>query len=425
MKIVGGPLKGAEIALVAGTRVKVGSGDGCDILVADSTLGKAAFELDVGEDEVTITTPDGAAKTMLDYEAWEFGSSAFAVGAAEGAWPEIVWPGKESEEGSGKSEEGRGKSEEMPSGKAEDARPETEDGTGGEKEPARGSRLMVVVLAAVAVALVLIALLCLRSCRNCGAELGESSAPCATLAGVAQRYGLAVVETNGQSVIRGDLKCRSERLAATAEAFQAQPGVEVDLSDDESLLEAAEALVSMVAGDSLKVVGATNRVIALKGKVASQEALRGILGALDRDVPCVSKVDCAQVVCDFKPVAMPIVSLKDLEPMTPERRLTVPRRTDETEEAEAVRQEVRVVPEAPVRSEAPVPAPAARRGGNGKTAAPRLPLCGILTVPYPCIILKDGARVSEGGEFGGYVVEKIGADALTLRSGKRTFEWKP
>ena len=112
LKIVGGPLKGAEIALVAGTKVKVGSGDDCDVLVSDPTLEKFAFELDVAEDEVTITTPDGAAKTMLDCEAKEFGSSAFAVGPAEGKWQEIVWAEKKSEEGSGKSEEGRGKSEE-------------------------------------------------------------------------------------------------------------------------------------------------------------------------------------------------------------------------------------------------------------------------------------------------------------------------
>ena len=110
---MGGPLKGAEIALVAGTRVKVGSGDGCDILVADPTLGKAAFELDVGEDEVTIVTSDGTAKTMLDFEAREFGASAFAIGPAEGAWQEIVWTEKR-EEGVGNGEEGIGNEEHAP-----------------------------------------------------------------------------------------------------------------------------------------------------------------------------------------------------------------------------------------------------------------------------------------------------------------------
>ena len=94
LKIVGGPLKGAEIALVAGTKVKVGSGDDCDVLVSDPTLEKFAFELDVAEDEVTLTLPDGAARTLLDFEVREFGSSAFAVGPAEGVWQELVWPEK-------------------------------------------------------------------------------------------------------------------------------------------------------------------------------------------------------------------------------------------------------------------------------------------------------------------------------------------
>ena len=163
LRVVGGPLKGAEIALVAGTRVKVGSGDGCDVLVADPTLGKTSFELDVGEDEVTIVTPDGTAKTMLDFEAREFGSSAFAIGPAEGAWQEIVW-GEKSEEGRGKSEEGRGKREDVAGEippkadplkeKPKDVRPETEDG----EKPSRVSRLVSLVLVAVVVILVLLAL---------------------------------------------------------------------------------------------------------------------------------------------------------------------------------------------------------------------------------------------------------------------------
>lgn len=79
LRVVGGPLKGAEIALVAGTKVKVGSGDGCDVLVSDPSLGDVAFELEVAEDEVSIITPDGATKTLLDYEAHHFGSSAFGL----------------------------------------------------------------------------------------------------------------------------------------------------------------------------------------------------------------------------------------------------------------------------------------------------------------------------------------------------------
>ena len=66
LKIVGGPLRGSEIALVAGTTVKVGSGEGCDILVSDPTLGDVAFELEVTDEDVTITLPDGTECSVAD-----------------------------------------------------------------------------------------------------------------------------------------------------------------------------------------------------------------------------------------------------------------------------------------------------------------------------------------------------------------------
>ena len=394
LRVVGGPLKGAEIALVAGTRVKVGSGDACDILIADSTLGKAAFELDVGEDEVTIVTPDGTAKTMLDFEAKEFGSSAFAIGPAEGAWQEIVWPEKR-EEGRGKSEEDDGEvagdvpPKMDPLKGRKDVSPETEDG----KKPSRVSRLVSLVLLAVAVILLLLALFWyLRCYRGCCESRCEAVAPRVTIEEVAARYGLSVSETNGQTLVRGNLKTRAERLAATAAAFQAKPGAEVDIVDDESLFESADVLLGLVAqGLSVRVAAATNRVVALKGSVGSADSLRGVLAALAADVPGLVKVDCAGV------------AVADGGGLGEEPALPVPAITTSG------------APAAPVR-----PAPVVARQD-----APKLPVCGIVMTPYPCLILKDGTRVSEGGEFGGYAVKRISADSLTLSDGARTFEWKP
>ena len=410
LRVVGGLLKGAEIALVAGTRVKVGSGDGCDVLVADPSLGKTAFELDVGEDEVTIVTPDGTAKTMLDFEAREFGSSAFAIGPAEGAWQEIVWAEKRSEELRGKSEEGSdGVAGEVPP-KAdplkdrEDVRPETEDG----KKPSRVSRLLSLVLLAVAVVLLLLALFWyLRCCRGCCEQRCEAVAPRVTLAEVAARYGLSVSETNGQTVVRGDLKTRAERLAATAAAFQAKPGAEVDIVDDESLYEAADALLGLVAqGTSLKVAAATNRVVVLKGSVASADFLRETLAALAKDVPGMAKVDCSAVACADKPFGDEWLS------RVPKAEKSQPAAVVPAAAALAAAVPVAVVP-------ARTPARAS------KPTVPRLPVCGIVMTPYPCIILKNGLRISEGGTFGGYTVRCITADSLTLSDGVRTFEWKP
>ena len=67
LKIAEGPMKGAEIALVGGTRVKVGASDACDIVVADATLGEVAFELDVTESGVTLIRPDGKVLPALAY----------------------------------------------------------------------------------------------------------------------------------------------------------------------------------------------------------------------------------------------------------------------------------------------------------------------------------------------------------------------
>ena len=409
LRVVGGPLKGAEIALVAGTRVKVGSGDGCDILVADPTLGKAAFELDVGEDEVTIVTPDGTAKTMLDFEAREFGASAFAIGPAEGAWQEIVWTEKREEgvgngeQGIGNGERGIGNGEETdqippkmdPLKGGKDVRQETEDE---KKKPSRVSCLVSLVLLAVVVMLLLLVLFWyLRCYRGCCEGRCEAVAPRVTLAEVAARYGLSVSETNGQTVVRGDLKTRAERLAATAAAFQAKPGAEVDIVDDESLYEAADALLGLVAqGAPLRVAAATNRVVVLKGSVASADFLRATLAALANDVPGMAKADCSAVACGGKP-------------LVDEKRPRVP----QTEKS----QPAAVVPAAVVPARTPVRA--------DKPAVPRLPVCGIVMTPYPCLILKNGSRISEGGTFGGYTVRGITADSLTLTDGARTFEWKP
>ena len=48
-----------------------------------------------------------------------------------------------------------------------------------------------------------------------------------------------------------------------------------------------------------------------------------------------------------------------------------------------------------------------------------------MTLPYPCIVLKDGSRVTEGAEFGGFTIDKIGADTIRIRGPEGVFEWRP
>ena len=423
LKIVGGPLKGAEIALVAGTKVKVGSGDECDILVADPTLEKVAFELDVAEDEVTLTTPDGTAKTLLDFEAREFGSSAFAIGPAEGKWQEIVWPEKKSEEPGDKGEApaedarpetGDAKPEDAKAGderrETEDAKPETED-----KKPR--SRVGCLVWL-VAFLLLIVALgwlfwlfrehprvapayektACVREKavelyeksvalwrgwfpdREAEAAKVEAAKP--KIGDIAAKYGMKLSDANGKTVLSGNFKTRTERLLATAEAYAVQPGVELDLSDDESLFAAATDLLKMVTDGRISVVSASNRVVSLKGYAPSADALHDILVALNTDVPRIVKADCRNVTCG----------------------------TGKTEEEY----------ETPV-----LPGVTPKPRKLKSTVSPNLPVCGILTTPYPCLILKNGNRIVEGGEFGGCIIEKINADTVTLRNNSGSFEWRP
>mgnify|MGYP003314270966 CR=1 FL=1 len=68
LKIVEGPMKGAEVALVDGLKVKVGSGDSCDIVVADRSLDEVAFELDATESGVTLTRPSGETQLLAPFE---------------------------------------------------------------------------------------------------------------------------------------------------------------------------------------------------------------------------------------------------------------------------------------------------------------------------------------------------------------------
>ena len=60
-----------------------------------------------------------------------------------------------------------------------------------------------------------------------------------------------------------------------------------------------------------------------------------------------------------------------------------------------------------------------------RASAPVFPVCGILTVPYPCLVMRDGKRVFEGASIGDSVILKIDADSVTVTNSAGRFEWKP
>ena len=137
---------------------------------------------------------------------------------------------------------------------------------------------------------------------------------------------------------------------------------------------------------------ATNRIIELSGFSPGASNLRATLEAIRADVPNVRNVDCTRVTLGESNVISEVV-----EPANPE----------------ASKPAVKGVKTARVHRD------------KRKSSAPKMPVVGVMTVPYPCIVLKDGSRVTEGAEFGGFVIDRIGADTIRVRGPEGTFEWRP
>ncbi len=406
LKIVRGANAGAEIALPEGVAVTLGKSDDCDIVLADATLPDAALTLAAAADGVTL---DGEA--LAPFAVTERGATAFAVGPADAPWGELKWPEKE------KSSRGDA---EMRSEEGEDARGDaktrSEEGENlRASAPPREKKKRHGCLGCLfALALILIALGALGwFFRKEAKPYVERARPYAdqALAKVAQlvkrsdavpvadeqaeevdwivvlaeRHGLVATNRAGRAVLTGDFATRAARLTATAEAYAACPGIELDFCDDESLKTAAEDTFALVGEPDLRVTAATNRVLALAGTAVD---LRRTLEALAADLPKLRDVDLSGVATRGGAAVADAAS------------------------------------EALSESRAGDPA-ASRAARLASPARPTLPVCGILTTPYPCLVLKNGMRVLEGAPLGDSVVLKIEADAVTLTNANGRIVWKP
>ena len=405
LKIVEGPNKGAEIALVSGVAVTLGKGDDCDIVLADPTLPSTPVSIEASDAGVTV---DG--EPLENFAVKTAGATAFAVGPSDAPWGELKWPAKaesakaEGEGDGGSREPADAKHDEAPASPASSPAPED---AGKPKKKRGGCCGCLVVLVALILLLAGFAWFyraevkdyCdskgydIRAVGNVLQRVGSSGtsekptvAEKITLASVAARYGLSVEEGDGTAKIVGNLKTRAERLRATAEAYGAKPGVELDLSDDESFRTAADDALFTLTEGAMKVLAATNRVLSIGGVSRSPTVLARTLRALNADLPKLRNVDVAGV-----------------------RFGTVPKR--ETADAG--------------QEENPVVEPQALRPKAKKSATPSLPVCGILTKPYPCLVMRDGMRVLEGAALGENVILKIEADAVVVTNSTGRFTWKP
>ncbi len=404
LKIVEGPNKGAEIALVEGVSVTLGKSDSCDIVLADPTLPETPVSLEPTADGVTI-----GGEPLVPFHVKTIGATSLAAGPADAPWEPLVWPKEEQEERQEQRTEKEGAEPApgvSPSTSEEGAK--TADST---PKKRRHVGCFGCLAAAILLLLVFAALAWIfradprvGQARNklaglCGATTSDGSCttgasgtnggdavPAVDISAVAAKYGLSFETVGDIAKISGNFKTRRERLAATAEAYAVQPGVELDLSDDESLRTSSEDAIFTLTEGALKVVSATNRVVALSGTSPSPIALKKTLEALNADLPKLKNVDVSGVTFDG----------------TGGSGLTY----DSEQEG--------------------MPASSSLRSMARRPAAvPALPVCGILTTPYPCLVMKDGARILEGATIGDSVILKIEADSVTLTNSTGRVTWKP
>lgn len=399
LKIVEGPNKGAEVALVEGVAVTLGKGDDCDIVLVDPTMPDTPLNVEATAGGVMV---DG--KPVEQFEVMTSGATSFAVGPAGAPWGALKWPKAEAEE-----------PKEKP---AAAEKPEATEGTEAVEKPAepdeapsrrRGGYCGCLV--ALFIVLAVLAVLCwifrdrIRESDRFEqfAKIGKgwysrftresrdakvSGEKHESLSDIAGKYGLKLVESNGVSTVVGNLRTRRDRLAATAEAYQAKPWVELDLTDDESFRAAADDALFTYTEGALKVAAATNRFLRIVGTSPSPLSLKRTLEALNADLPRLRGVDVSGV-------AMGVVA----RPVEPEDDSVVAGDDGFSVKRAAVRK--------------------ARKG------APVLPVCGILTTPYPCLVMRDGRRIMEGAPLGDGVIVEIGADSVTITNSAGRFTWKP
>ena len=398
LKIVEGPNKGAEIALVEGVAVTLGKGEDCDIVLADPTMPDAPLSVEASADGVAVS-----GVPLESFSVKTFGATSFAVGPADAPWGELKWPKPEDREE--ERENGEESTEPPPPPTTEPPSPPATEPSSRRRGGCFGCLFVLLGLLLVLIALVWLFWDALKPRAESlwekmyAGRSGTDDTPTVQSSGsvtrssslrdIAAKYALSLVESDGRARISGNLKTRRDRLAATAEAYGAQPGVELDLSDDETLRTSAEDALFTLTEGALKVVAATNRVVSIAGSSRSPLLLKKTLEALNADLPKLRNVDTSGVVIS------PLMARTDGDG------------AGDGEQADGI-----------FSTRTP-------RRTSKKPASPTLPVCGILTTPYPCLVMRDGRRIMEGATIADSVIVEIGADSVTLTNSTGRFTWKP
>ncbi len=406
LKIVEGPNKGAEIALVEGVSVTLGKTDDCDVILADPTLPDAPLEISATADAVLVR-----GVPLEPFNVRIAGSTGIAVGPADAPWGPLVWPKPEEPAESPKAEAESAKSEtESPeAGKPDDsAIRRTDEPTSERTDEPTGRRrrrgCLGCLLASIVILLIILALCWFfrealrpralafyehtsftwRSHGDGSVSAVDVDIPASSgfaIERFANRHGLLLEEDNGRAKLTGNFATRAERLKVTAEAYASRPGIDLDFTDDESFRTAAEDSIFTLTEGAIKVTVATNRYLHLAGLSDSPLMLKQTLELLNADLPKLRGFDVSGVK-----LASPA------SPMPSAAATTVQR------------------PNSPTVK---------------RPAQPNLPVCGILTTPYPCLVMRDGKRILEGGMVGETTILSIAADEVTVTNSAGRFTWKP
>ena len=402
LKIVQGPHAGAEIALVEGS-VTFGSSDACDIVLADSSLPAEAFALEASDAGVTLKAlPDGEARALDLYTLFTFGNSSFAVGENGVPWPELKAPPPPPPPEP---------PAEAPDAETESPAPQPAPAPEAPSPAAKPQRRGLGCIPTLVLALLLFFagfFVChyltwywpdspvfgrpdaapAREASPAQSAV-EPAAPEKSLADWAAEHGVAVSERDGETVLAGNFTNRTERLLFAQDAYARDQDLSLDLSDDETLRAGVEEVLFAQSEGRVKLATATNRVVKLVGRARSREELLQTVAAICTDVNRVRVVDDTAVVCD-----------DGLRTKGPTRYQAL--------SAQAARHH-------------PFATPVAKPG----MPEPKCPVAGVILMPYPCLVLRDGSRAAEGSMVGDFKVEKIEADKVTLKRGEETVTWKP
>lgn len=432
LKITDGACKGAEIALVSGVRIKLGSSDDCDIVLPDATVPAIACELDVTDTSVTAIAPDGKVTLLKPFVIHEFDSIGFAIGPDNAPWEQLKRPEPEPVEEkpaeASKPEAPEEEKKEEEESEEDDEEPKEEESN--EEEPSKeapaeekksGGKwflwllLMLVILIIVAAVIFWFmtpnylkeykAQICNKldiktEAMEQQAQIQEKKI---SLEEIAQQYNLQLTEEGGHKYLKGNCKRHTEALALRALAMAADKTAKLDVTDDESLLNSAKALIFTIFEDKVTVEGISERSLKISGKLEDGESLKKLMKAFESDLPAIESIDTSAIVFDKQENEEPESS--DVIPAP--KPVVVQAKPVENAAGNAAEQK------------------AAEEKNKPKTAKRDYPVAGILSVPYPCVVLKNGVRCVQGASIGNAVIEEIKADRLVLRENGKTFEWIP